>query len=325
MATLVPIPQFPVPSPDDILPRTSNNQDSLTSLVILAAGLSSRFGAPKQLEAVGPGGALLFEYSIHDALGAGIGRVVLVVSPGVEDALRHHLEPRYPGIDIRFAIQEAARRSDGSTKPWGTGHAVLAATSVLDGPFVVANADDYYGPAGYRALAGLLGAPAPGPVPHWGMVGYPLSATLSPHGGVSRAICEVDEDFRVTRTIEILDVRDTPDGIRGRTLDGGVATLTGAEWVSMSLWGFTPEALPLLQTRFDAFLAERAGELGAEFLLTAAVDDILAQNQATLRLFPSPDPWFGMTHPADRDAVRGRIGELVERGLYPGGGMSGEL
>jgi len=293
------------------------------TLVILAAGRASRYGRLKQLEPVGPHGAAIMDYGIHDAVRAGVDRVVLIVPPGeetrFEDHVRGHagaaldltcvpqsLEPLPPGFSVPA----------GRTKPWGTAHAVLAAESALDGPFLVANADDHYGRASYALLtAWLRGVPAGGA--QFAIVGYRLADTLSPHGGVSRAICRVDQDGWLLEIEEVLDVARLAGGTTGRAVDGTPRSLRGDELVSQNLWGFTPAVLPLLHAQFATFLQERGNDAGAEFLIPTAAMQHLQAGTASYRVLPTRSDWFGLTFPEDTEGVRARIAESHARGDYP--------
>jgi hypothetical protein len=195
---------------------------------------------------------------------------------------------------------------EGRVKPLGTGHAVLAVRDAVDVPFAVCNADDYYGPGAYRLLAAHLSAKASTPPPPvHAFVGYRLDETLSDHGGVARAVATTDPDGLVTRLVEVKDVRRDQ------------REFTGAEFVSMNLWGFTPAVFPALQTQFEAFLAARILAPDSEFLLSTALNDQVAAGRARLRVLPAPDRWLGMTFAADVEAVRAALAALVRAGTYP--------
>ena len=280
---------------------------SAPTLVILAAGVGSRFGGPKQLSPVGPSGEALLDYAIYDAMRAGFTRAVLIIRKELAAPLRQHVSDVTGGaVPVQYVEQGVP---EGRVKPWGTGHAVLAARGALEGPFAVCNADDYYGPGAYRLLAAHLTANASTPPPPvHAFVGYRLDETLSDHGGVARAVASTGPDGLVARLVEVKDVR---------RVDGGLRGFTGAESVSMNLWGFTPDVLPALEEQFAAFLdAPRRGP-DAEFLLSTALDDQVTAGRARLRVLPAPDRWLGMTFVADVAAVRAALADLVRAGTYP--------
>jgi NDP-sugar pyrophosphorylase family protein len=276
---------------------------SAPALVILAAGVGSRFGGPKQLSPVGPSGETLLDYAVYDAVRAGFTRAVLVIREELRAPLQEHVA-RVIGraLPVDYVEQPVP---EGRGKPWGTAHAVLAARDAVgEAPFAVCNADDYYGPGAYRLLVEHLRAKAGTPPLH-ALVGYRLDATLSAHGGVARAVASTGPDGMVTRLVEVKNVR------------GGDAPFTGAEQVSMNLWGFTPDVLPVLEEQFTAFLdAPRRGP-DDEFLLSTALGDQVTAGRARLRVLPAPDRWLGMTFAADVEAVRAALAELVRAGTYP--------
>jgi len=289
---------------------------------VLAAGVGSRFGGPKQLTPVGPSGETLLDYAIYDAMRAGFGRAVLVVREELHASLRDHVARV---IGTALSVDCVAQRLDdlpegghvpaGRAKPWGTGHAVLAAREVVDGPFAVCNADDYYGPGAYRLLAEHLAGDAGAPPLH-ALVGYRLDATLSPHGGVARAVAALGPDGLVARVAEVRGVCRLDGGLRGVTVTGEERAFTGAEPASMNLWGFTRDILPALEAQFATFLtAPRAPD--AEFVLSTALDGQLAAGRARLRVLPAPDRWLGMTFAADLETVRAALAGLVRAGVYP--------
>jgi hypothetical protein len=293
------------------------------TLVVLAAGLSSRYGGVKQLDVVGPAGECLMDYAVYDAHRAGFERVVFVIRPELETSFQEHVRRLGPTIAAEYVFQRLDDLPGGRPcppgrhKPWGTGQAVLSAASRLDGAFAVVNADDYYGPAAYRLLRDYLRTEAAGEAARCAMVGYPLAATLSPHGGVSRAVCRCDAEGRLTDLTELLDVRAGGAHITGRDPHGAAVTLTGDEIVSMSCWGFTAAVLPLLRTGFAAFLDQEQGLETAEFFLPLAVRDIIRQGLGRCQVLASGESWFGATHPADRATVQQHIRDLVDRDQYP--------
>ncbi len=279
------------------------------TVVFLAAGRSTRYRRPKQLEPVGPSGQSLLDYGIFDALRGGAGRLIIVTRAHMRPALEDHLDTVFGTLPVSFALQDSA---DGRLA--GTGHAVLAAAGLVREPFAVANADDFYGPGAWTTLLRHLNeVPAEGP---HAVVGYPLAATLSPAGGVSRALCQVD-DVMVKAIREWRDISRAGDRIEGTDLSGRRAVLDHDAWVSMNLWGFTPALFDPLRLQFERFKGRGAERPGAEFLLSEAVNAQVLSGDANVRLLPAHEAWFGLTHPADRSTVQGRLDALTSEGTYP--------
>jgi hypothetical protein len=284
------------------------------ALVVLAAGLASRFGRPKQLEPVGPSGEALVDFTIHDAARSGFGQVVLIVRSSTVSAFVSHFEEIPPAIPVRMVVQERhgrMERAAGGWKPWGTAHAVLAAASHLSVPFGVANADDFYGARAIDALASWLRA-GPGDA---ALITFRLDRTLSPHGGVTRAVCRIRDGW-LEGMVETLDVRRLDDGILGRA-DGPDEPLAAEAPVSMNLWGFRPIIAPILQAAFEEFRSTHARDAEAEFRLPDVVADAMRGNGFRVRVIPTDSDWIGLTYAADAPAVRARLREAVESGQYP--------
>ena len=283
----------------------SENHD----LVILAAGIGSRFGGLKQEQPVGPAGELIIEYSAFDALRAGFDRLVLVIRKDTEADFRatigRRLEKR---MEVRYVYQEAAGRA----KPWGTGHAVLVTRDVVRRPFAVINADDFYGASAYATLAAHFATSK-----DYALVGYPLRQTLSEHGTVSRGLCTTDAAHRLQRITEITRIAQTAHGAKYTEDDGLVHLLSGDEIVSMNFWGFTPAVFPALEKLFAAFLARQAGDPKAEFYLPTAVSTLIEQRAAEVSLLQSQDAWFGLTYKEDVAAAQTTMRALVAAGKYP--------
>ena len=282
------------------------------TLVVLAAGMGSRYGGLKQLDPVGPAGEIILDYSVNDALKAGFSGVVFVIRREMLDLFRETVGSRYEGrLQVRYAFQELDPLPEGRvapvgrTKPWGTGHAVLAAATVVKEPFAVINADDYYGPSAFVKIASFLREAGPG---EYAMVGYLLENTLSEHGSVSRGICQVDEKGYLREITERTAIVRTSDGIiaEGNPPVG----LTGTEAASMNFWGFTTDLFGNLERFFAEFLEERGDDPKAEFYLPAAVSSLISSGEASVRLLESVDPWFGLTYPEDRPLVAGALSAL---------------
>lgn len=294
------------------------------TLLILAAGVGSRYGGLKQLDAIGPGGAALMDYTIYDALKADFGRVVLVVRRETEAEIRQHVDAGAgKHVDVAYAYQEVGTLPEGvelpvdRTKPWGTGQAVLTAAPVLDGPFVAANADDFYGREAIVALGSFLEEPIPisGGV-QWAMVGYQLADTLPSSGSVSRALCIQDKDGWLVGLQEVLAIQ-RDGGVARWEDDDGVAHITPLDaLVSMNLWGFTPDVLGLLEDGFREFLD--AGPLASdEYYLPVAVGEAINDGTARVRVLSEGGRWCGMTSRQDRDTAATVLQGLVDQGVYP--------
>ncbi|MEJ1973204.1 MAG: NTP transferase domain-containing protein [Lacunisphaera sp.] len=298
--------------------------NSSYDLVILAAGMGSRFGGVKQVQPVGPHGELIIEYSAFDALRAGFTRLVLVIRKDIEADFRatigRRLEQR---MEVRYVFQEvdalpgespASRllQGAGRTKPWGTAHATLVARSEVRGPFMVINADDFYGASAYRTLAEHFKSS-----PDYALVGYPLSQTLSEHGTVSRGLCATDAAGRLKSITEITKIEKAATGARYTDAAGQVQVLTGQEIVSMNCWGFTPAIFPRLETEFRAFLEKRGSDPKAEMYLPTVVSELNERGQAKIALHRSADAWFGLTYREDLPAAQVAIKALVDAARYP--------
>ena len=254
---------------------------------------------------------------MYDAVRAGFRNVVLVIRREVEELFRRHVADVIgSGVAVSYAHQALesppARPAPGRTKPWGTGHAVLAAAWGIRGPFAVMNADDYYGAGAFRLLFDHLAVAG-----DHALVGYTLRETTSTYGGVSRAIAELEAQGYLARLTEVADIAGRGSVYTGRTIPGKTVTLDGSELVSMNLWGFTNDVLGVLEEQFAAFLAAPDRAPDAEFLLSTALDEQVRAGRARLRVLPAPDRWLGMTFAADVPAVRDEIASLVRAGVYP--------
>ena len=292
------------------------------SLVVLAAGIGSRYGGPKQIDRVGPSGETLLDYAAFDAWRAGFDRVVLVVREGMEDDVRAAAGERIARrLPVAYAIQDRALppgfvAPPGRRKPWGTGHAALAAAPLVDGPFAVINADDFYGPGSYGVLASSLRAPQDGAREQHVLVGFPLATTLSPDGPVSRGVCTLDASGRLASIREVLKVE--PDGPDARGLeDGAWRRIPGDTPVSLNFWGFRPSFTGALDEGFRRFLARNQESVDAEYFLLSAVQDLIDAGRATVSVLSGGGPWAGLTYPGDRPRLVALLAGLVARGVYP--------
>lgn len=284
-----------------------------TSLLVLAAGMGSRYGGLKQIDPVGPSGELLLDYAVFDAARAGFERVVFVIRREFEAEFRGKIGARYSGtMAVDYAIQSIddlpagfAPSSD-REKPWGTGHAVWCARGAVRENFAVINADDFYGADALAQLAIFLAATKR---TEFAMAAYRLADTLSEHGAVSRGICGEGPEGTLRAITE-------QTGIVAAEVGPG-RKFSGAETVSMNCWGFTPAVFPLLERYLGEFLLARGGEAKAEFYLPAAVSAMIARGDASVRLLPTTASWFGVTYREDRPQVQAALTELVRRGDYP--------
>lgn len=299
---------------------------SSLTLVVMAAGIGSRYGGLKQIDPVGPSGEVVLDYSVYDAVRSGFGRVVFIIRRDIEEAFRERIGRRieraaetayvYQSLDDLppgFSVPE------GRTKPWGTGQAILACRDEVSTPFLAINADDYYGRGAFEAMAGYLGRqPQAGADLEFAMVGYRLENTLSEHGTVARGVCEATPDGFLVGIRELLKVRSFPDGIKHTENDRDWIPLAPESWTSMNFWGFTPALFGELERRFPEFLRANAGNIAkAEFLIPEVVGALLRDKKARVRILPTRERWFGVTYPEDRPAFRRAILELVEAGAYP--------
>jgi dTDP-glucose pyrophosphorylase len=293
------------------------------TLVVLAAGAGTRYGSLKQLAPIGPGGATLLEYSVFDALRAGFGRVVLVIRPETESVFRDRFDARMAGrIPVAYAHQilsdlpMAGASGSSRVKPWGTGQAVLAAGSEIDGPFAVINADDFYGAESFAALSRFWGERRSGS-PALAVVGFRLTDTLSDSGPVSRALCELDAMGHLRDIVEITRVWRS-DGRIVYLDPGGLEKMLGEDrLVSMNMWGFQPELLPELRRQFRDFLHESRGADEAEFLLPDVIRSVVREGRFEVEVLTSTGEWCGLTFREDHERVTEFVAGLVARGRYP--------
>ena len=297
-------------------------------LVVMAAGMGSRYGGLKQVDPVGNHGQLIIDYSIYDARRAGFETVVFVIKHEIEDTFKAAIGDRLSKvIDVKYAFQELSDLPEGyavpegRVKPWGTAHAILAARRVVDGPFAVVNADDCYGPEGFREIYQYLESHPDRPDCYeYAMVGYRLGNTVTEHGHVARGVCEEDRDGYLLRVTEHTHIEK--DGADARFTEDGGATwhrLPGSTVVSMNLWGFTRSFLDEAQTRFPAFLDRALAQdpLKAEYFLPGVVTQLLEEGRARVKVLRSSDKWYGVTYKEDKPQVVRAIAEKTAAGLYP--------
>ena len=297
-----------------------------TALVIMAAGIGSRFGKGiKQLAPVGPNGEIIMDYSIHDALEAGFNKVVFIIRKDLEEEFRQVIGNRIEKItEVAYAFQALDDLPDGftcpadRTKPWGTGQAVLAAESVLSEPFMVINADDYYGKEAYVKVHDYLVQEQPDDgILHICMVGFRLGNTLSDNGSVTRGVCHI-ENGALTGVTETHDIYKTADGAESRPEGGEVVTLNVKDLVSMNMWGLTPAFMDTLKKGFVEFLqGVKEGEIKKEYLLPEMIDQLIKAGKAKVDVLETKDTWFGVTYQEDKASVTEAFKKLVEEGVYP--------
>ena len=295
------------------------------TLVVLAAGMGSRYGGLKQVDPVGPSGEAILDYSVFDAHRAGFGRVVFIIRKDIEDVFRRQIGAKYEGLlPIDYAFQDIFDLPPpysvpaGRSKPWGTAHAIRAARDVVREPFAAINADDFYGRDAFAKLAAFLGADEGAQRPlRFAMVGYKLSLTLSEHGSVARGICSIDGAGRLTKVVEHVKLVKTPTGAHDEDPAADVRDFTGDERVSMNLWGFTPALFDALEARFPAWLDANAAREKSEWYIPFVVDEMIHEGAATVDVLPTDSSWFGVTYREDKPFVSAEIGKLVEAGEYP--------
>ncbi|MBN1867819.1 NTP transferase domain-containing protein [Candidatus Sumerlaeota bacterium] len=296
------------------------------TLVVLAAGMGSRYGGLKQVDPVGPNGETIIDYSIYDAIRAGFGKIVFVVRRDIEAAFRETFGRKFEKrVAVEYVFQELDCLPVGFSvpperrKPWGTGHAVLVAEPGVREPFAVVSADDFCGADSFRLLADHLKEAhddASG-VGDWCMVGFTLRNTLSDHGTVSRALCRMDVEGYLHGVEELTRIEKAGKGARYTDALGQVHPLTGDETVSLIMWGFTPSVFTLLRDELDRFLRARGDDPQAEFFLPDVVDRAVSLGHARMKVLPTSESWFGVTYREDRPRVIDSIGRLIESGVYP--------
>jgi NDP-sugar pyrophosphorylase family protein len=281
----------------------------------MAAGMGSRYGGLKQLDAVGPGGETIIDYSIYDALRAGFARLVFVIRHDIEAPFREAIGSKFEKrIAVDYVFQELDKLPpgftvpEGRTKPWGTTQAVLLAEGIVGEPFAAINADDFYGRESFQVLADFLRA---GSGDH-AMVGYTLRNTLSEHGSVSRGVCECDAGGYLRAVVELTKIEK-----HGRSAQAEGRDFSGDELVSMNFWGFTPALFSSLRERFEAFLRRSGQELKSESYIPTTVNELVASGAARVKVLSTPSSWFGVTYKEDKPHVTASVRALIARGDYP--------
>ncbi len=296
------------------------NQQGKPTLLVLAAGMGSRYGGLKQIDPVGPNGEAIMDYSVYDALRAGFGKLVFVIRKDIEAAFHEAIGSRFEKrVPVEYAFQElddlpaGFSVPAGRTKPWGTTQALLSTTKLIHEPFAAINADDFYGEESYRVLAQhLMSGTA-----DYAMVGFVLRKTLSDFGSVARGVCQVDGEGYLKGVVEMTSIERDGEGAKSVDGSGAVTKLSGDEPVSMNMWGFTPQILGQLGGLFTAFLQRSGTELKSENYLPSSVNELVQEGQARVKVLRSSDPWFGVTYREDRPRVVESIEQLIREGRYP--------
>ncbi len=297
-----------------------------TTLLILAAGMGSRYGGLKQMDPMGPNGETVLDYSVYDAIRAGFKKVVFIIREDFADAFREGVGARFEGkIQVEYAFQkiddlpEGFDVPEGREKPWGTTHAIRAARHVVNGPFAVINADDFYGADAYLRIADYFKNldQQSGSISHYCMVGYHINKTLSDHGDVNRGICS-ESNGLLSNVEEITEIKREQDGkIYGNQLDGTRIVINEQALASMNFWGFNHSFFAQLEEHFIKFLKESGHKLKSECYIPTLVDDLISQKKADCRLIETTSSWFGVTYPDDKPHVVEAILKLVDQETYP--------
>jgi hypothetical protein len=293
-------------------------------LVVLAAGMGSRYGGLKQIDPVGPNGELVIDYSIFDALRAGFSRVVFVIRKDMEETFRDCIGNRMERhIQVAYAFQSLDDLPPpfavpaGREKPWGTGHALYAARHEVIHPFAVINADDFYGPTAFTLLARHLDPSGIAQPPAYVMVAYQLAQTVSSHGTVSRGLCRTDAAGNLIDIEEVTAIEKTADGLFSPAPGGHRRRHEDATPTSMNCWGFFPSVLGEIDSEFAAFLSTHGRELKAEFYLPGTISNLIVAGKARVKVLTTPDAWLGVTYREDKPLVMAGIRAMIEKGTYP--------
>ena len=297
-----------------------NHKQSPLTLLVLAAGMGSRYGGIKQIDGFGPNGETIMDYSLYDAVRAGFTKVVFIVREEILETVKEKFQPRLEGkVDVEFVIQSLdkliplAYQSNDRVKPWGTGHAMLCAKEVIHEPFAVINADDFYGRSSFQSLADYFNKEKG--VDH-AMVGFTLKHVLSDHGSVSRGIGETDAEGFLTTVVENTQIIKEGDTIISKTTEGDVELNPEAP-TSMNFWGFHPEIFSYAADLFDSFLKANHQNLKAEFFIPLIVNEMIEKQTGKVKVLEGGKIWFGVTYPEDKDEVISKLHALVKQGEYP--------
>ena len=295
-------------------------------LIVMAAGMGSRYGGLKQMDPVGSAGELIIDFSLYDAVMAGFKKVIFIIKKEMEEDFRALIDDRSGRfIEVEYAFQDINNLPsgysvpEGRVKPWGTSHAVLSCKDKVNGPFAVINADDYYGSGAFHSMYEFLEHAEDGEQYSYGMVGYLLENTLTENGHVARGVCEITEDGYLKGISERTKIMWRDGEIQYTENDEDWISVQGGTTVSMNFWGFTPSMMKEIEGRFSAFLDKALAEnpQKGEFLLPLTVDQLLKENKAKIKILPSKDKWFGVTYKEDRESVVNALQSMKDKGLYP--------
>lgn len=294
------------------------------TLLILAAGMGSRYGGLKQLDKIGPAGETILDYSVYDAINSGFGKVVFIIRHEIEKEFISFFQNRFKGqIETVYVYQELNNLPGGytapagRTKPWGTAHAILMAKEVIKEPFAVINADDFYGREAFTLMADFLNNMKEGAIKEYALAGYRLSNTLSEFGGVSRGVCMTDDDSYLTTVTETKNIKQEAQIITCDSENGGPSTLAPETIVSMNTWAFGPEVFEETEKLFKEFLKEHGKEEKSEFYIPTVADHLIKTGKAKFKVLPCAEKWFGVTYPEDRPTAVESFKSLAEKGVYP--------
>lgn len=293
------------------------------TLLILAAGLGSRYGGIKQMDKVGPSGESIIDYSIYDAIRAGFGKVVFVINKKIEKDFKEVFEPKLKGrIETAYVLQEIEKLPQDFVcpkeriKPWGTAHAILAAKDLIDEPFAVINADDFYGAESYLTIKKFFDQPQEGKL-QFSMVGYSLDKTVTDFGSVSRGVCQFDTEMNLIEVNERTNIQRKDGGIGFYSEDDQWKGLKGDEIVSMNFWGFTPDLFKHLEDGFVNFLKDNIQKPKSEYYIPTIVTELIAKDLADFKVLESKEQWFGVTYQEDKPIVIESVHNLIKSGNYP--------
>jgi dTDP-glucose pyrophosphorylase len=293
------------------------------TLLVLAAGIGSRYGGLKQIDPVGPAGETIIDYCLYDAIRAGFGKVVFVIRHDIEKDFKEAVTSKFQNrITIEYAFQELDKLPPGFSvpagrkKPWGTGHAILMAADQIREPFAMINADDFYGAESFRVLAKYLQTLAP-TSNAYSMVGFVLRNTLSEHGTVARGICRVDANRKLTNVVEMLKIAKAGTAASNLEDPARPVALTADEYCSMNMWGFTPTLFGHLADEFPKFLSQFGQQEKSEFLIPSVVNTLVQTGRVSVEVLPTGSSWFGVTYKEDRPTVLASIRALIDKGEYP--------
>lgn len=294
------------------------------TLLILAAGIGSRYGGMKQIDQVGPSGEAIIDYSLYDAIKAGFGKIVFVIRKDIETDFRQFLKNKLSGkVKIEFVHQELDMIPAGFTcpsdrvKPWGTAHAIWVAARAIKEPFVAINADDFYGRGSYIKMAEYLLSNTSASSTDFCMIGYQIQRTLSDYGSVSRGVCEADEQSYLKAVVERTEIFRKNGTIVFRNENSQEVPVPGDTLVSMNIWGFTPVIFPFIEKQFSEFIRKNISNNKAEIYIPKIVNELIKIGKANVKILPATDKWFGITYREDRPLAVQNILELIKQGIYP--------